>query len=196
MNCTNCGTQIAGAERFCLNCGTALPEAGASPPVSPVSLEGMGLYITSGPGVGRSFLLEEVTRIGRGVDNEARMYDPEVSREHAAVYRYEHGFAISDLGSANGTWVNGKRIGEAVWIRPGDAIRVGTVEMQVTAPGMPLVRRAPQTASGAYPRSAASAGSGGARPDGPPVWLLWVLLAFGMLLAAAAVVGLIFTLSG
>jgi hypothetical protein len=186
MNCGNCGSRIAGAERFCLNCGEALPEAGASPPVS---LEGMGLHILSGPGVGRSFSLEEVTRIGRDVDNEARIFDPEVSRQHAVIYRYEQGYALNDLGSANGTWVNGKRVAEAVWIRAGDAIRLGTVEMQVTAPGVPLVRRAARA-----PSRDVSAESAGSPAGSFQAWLLWAMFGFGMLLAAAGVIGLIVVL--
>jgi hypothetical protein len=185
MNCIKCGSRLVANEKFCSVCGTPV----GAPAVAPsVSLEGMGLYITAGPGVGRSFSLGEATRIGRGAGSEVRLFDPEVSREHAAIYRYDQGFAVNDLGSANGTFVNDRRITEAVWVQPGDTIRIGTVYIQVTAPGVSVGKRP-------APASSASHGSGSAQSrsaeGGLPGWFLWTLMGFGMLLAAAGVVGLI-----
>jgi pSer/pThr/pTyr-binding forkhead associated (FHA) protein len=185
MNCTHCGSRLAENEKFCSVCGTPV-SAPAPAPAPAVSLDRMGLYITAGPGVGRSFSLGEATRIGRGAGNEVRLFDPEVSREHAAIYRYDQGFAVNDLGSANGTFVNDRRITEAVWVQPGDTIRIGTVYIQVTAPGISVGKR-PAPPAGHESRSAQSRSAEG----GLPGWFLWALMGFGMLLAAAGVVGLI-----
>ena len=135
MNCQNCGARLTADEKFCANCGAPV----AAEPSRPATLPLLGLYITSGPGVGRSMQLGETTRIGRGAENEFRLYDPEVSREHAAVYRYDQGFAVNDVGSANGTFLNGKRVMATAWIEPGDTIRVGNVQTQDGEPAHPPV---------------------------------------------------------
>ncbi|HUF37531.1 MAG TPA: FHA domain-containing protein [Anaerolineales bacterium] len=184
MNCTNCGSLLTRAEKYCSNCGTRVPEPGSGPDVS---LEGFGLYVVAGPGVGRSFSFGEATRLGRGVDNDVRLYDPEVSREHAVVYRYDGGYAITDLGSANGTFLNDVRLSEPAWIRPGDTLRLGAVELQVTAPGVPVVKRR-AAAPGNYSSAPALNRTG---LGGLPGWLLWLLMGFGVLLASAGVVGMI-----
>ena len=53
-----------------------------------------------------------------------------VSRRHAVVKRTEEGLEVRDLGSLNGTWVNGWRVERAV-LRPGDTLRIGEVRVVV-----------------------------------------------------------------
>ena len=185
MICENCGTASQGGEKFCRQCGSALqPEA--PQPADGIS-DDLTLKITAGPGMGRSFTLAEINRIGRGADNEIRLFDPEVSREHAAIYRYEQGYAISDLDSANGTYVNGRRISEATWIVPGDRVQMGAVLCRVLLPGQSAVYT-PDRARPATGPVAAPVKSG--FPD-LPVPLLGGLMILGVLLAAGGVVGLI-----
>lgn len=62
--------------------------------------------------------------IGRGEGNNIVVSDPEVSRKHAVIYYEDGGFAIEDLTSRNGTFVNRKKI-EKVGIKDGDKIKVG-----------------------------------------------------------------------
>ncbi|HEU5059412.1 MAG TPA: FHA domain-containing protein, partial [Kofleriaceae bacterium] len=58
--------------------------------------------------------------------------DRTVSRLHAQLRWVNGGWVLSDLGSMNGTWVNGWRIDEA-WIRDGDRVQLGAVEVRFRA---------------------------------------------------------------
>lgn len=63
--------------------------------------------------------------VGRATEADIRIDIPEISRRHAVVFRRAGGFWIADLGSTNGTWVNGARIAEPVSLSPGDNVRFG-----------------------------------------------------------------------
>jgi len=67
---------------------------------------------------------EDPVRIGRLPDCAIALSDSQVSRHHAEVRRAEHGFAVVDLNSLNGTTVNGVRVHEHVLV-DGDVISVG-----------------------------------------------------------------------
>ena len=51
--------------------------------------------------------------VGRAVTSDIPIYDPTISRRHAEVALTENGVSIKDLGSSNGTFLNGARINEA-----------------------------------------------------------------------------------
>ena len=51
-----------------------------------------------------------------------------VSRRHAVIKRTDEGFEVRDLGSLNGTWVNGWRVDRAT-LKPGDRLQVGEVRV-------------------------------------------------------------------
>jgi pSer/pThr/pTyr-binding forkhead associated (FHA) protein len=64
--------------------------------------------------------------IGRGTENSLALPDDRrVSRLHASLEDYGSGWSIRDLGSRNGTYVNGSRLLAEQGLRPGDEIRVG-----------------------------------------------------------------------
>jgi hypothetical protein len=74
--------------------------------------------------------------IGREAGADLVLDDPGISRRHLAA-RLENGaIVVEDLGSANGTYVNGHRITGAVELAPGDEIQLGNtiIEVQVAAP--------------------------------------------------------------
>lgn len=62
--------------------------------------------------------------MGRGVHNEVRLHDTEVSRVHASIQPSENAFSLSDRNSSNGTFVNGKPIKSHV-LEDGDQIQLG-----------------------------------------------------------------------
>jgi len=75
------------------------------------------------------------TTIGRAPKNDIRIRDASVSREHAKIVFTDRGFAIYDLGSENGVWVNGERTKHKV-LSEDDVVEFG--------PGVsPLVFRGP-----------------------------------------------------
>ena len=60
--------------------------------------------------------------------------DPEVSRRHAAIREHDGGVAIEDLGSTNGTFVNGERIEGLHSLSDGDTVRLGSTTWRLRAP--------------------------------------------------------------
>lgn len=73
-------------------------------------------------------LSEPVVTIGRAPENKIQILDKSVSRRHAHIIMEEGKPVLEDLGSANGTKVNGVRVNRAV-LKDGDALSVGTVKM-------------------------------------------------------------------
>jgi FHA domain len=70
----------------------------------------------------------KVTHIGRGLASDVRIEEHRVSRSHAIIVCHGHRTRLLDNRSANGTFVNGRRI-VATNIESGDVIRVGSVVM-------------------------------------------------------------------
>ncbi|SFC37620.1 DUF1707 and FHA domain-containing protein [Streptomyces aidingensis] len=71
--------------------------------------------------------------IGRAPGQMLRLTDVSVSRHHAQLTSSAAGWLLRDLGSANGTWVNGVRVTGSVPVRPGDQVRFGDVEYRLAA---------------------------------------------------------------
>src|SRR5262245_19028322 len=66
--------------------------------------------------------------LGRDQSNPIRLHDTEVSRRHAEVRPVDDTYRVIDLGSANGTYVNGQPIDQAP-LRPGDRLQLGQTVM-------------------------------------------------------------------
>ena len=71
-------------------------------------------------------LVKAIINIGRTLDNHLVIDDPRVSRSHAQLRSIQGHFVLFDLNSTRGTFVNGRRIAEAI-IYPNDAISLGGV---------------------------------------------------------------------
>jgi predicted component of type VI protein secretion system len=85
----------------------------------------------------RSFsLTRDLTVIGRREDCDLRIPLGDVSRKHCRVVRSGDTISLEDLGSSNGTFVNGQRITETV-LAPGDTVQVGPVVFCVQIDGVP-----------------------------------------------------------
>ena len=75
--------------------------------------------------------LNATCSIGRAPENSLQLADSEVSRRHALIQAQgEQEFWLVDLGSANGTHINGRRLGQATRLSAGDKIRMGKSELE------------------------------------------------------------------
>ena len=90
------------------------------------------VVFTSGPLAGRDVEVTAALVLGRQAA-DLLIDDPEVSRSHAALRPAGDGLELEDLGSLNGTWVNGTRIQGPVRLEPGDRVQLGDTSFEVPA---------------------------------------------------------------
>lgn len=84
------------------------------------------VVVLAGTNVGEMYRLEGVEVIvGRASNASIKLNDDGISRRHARIVQDNGGFAVEDLGSANGTMVNGVRITTRQALQDGDKIRLG-----------------------------------------------------------------------
>jgi Inner membrane component of T3SS, cytoplasmic domain len=89
---------------------------------------GFQLVISEGKDAGREFDFDQASIvIGRTAECDVILYEAGVSRKHAKIFSDHGAFFIEDLGSSNGTRVNGSTIQEARPLRQGDLISMGPV---------------------------------------------------------------------
>lgn len=95
--------------------------------------KGFILTVVDGPNQGKEYFFESTASIGRVEQNDIVLVEPGISRNHAAI-RDEHGvFILEDLGSANGTRLNGEQIAEGEVLRDGDYITLSQTTMQFSS---------------------------------------------------------------
>jgi pSer/pThr/pTyr-binding forkhead associated (FHA) protein len=150
--CTQCGQQNPDDSRFCARCGAPLTVPGGAPAAadqtSTISMAGLEaaeehgeeltdvaveslpagsalLVVKRGPNAGSRFLLDkDVTTVGRHPESDIFLDDVTVSRRHAEFHRIGGGFAVRDVGSLNGTYLNRERIDESP-LAGGDEVQIG-----------------------------------------------------------------------
>jgi pSer/pThr/pTyr-binding forkhead associated (FHA) protein len=112
---------------------------------------GEELVVTAGAQTGRRLALADELVVGRAVSGEGMLSDDhELSRRHARLLRDAGGqLGIEDLGSANGTFVNGERVRERRVLEPGDVVRVGSTTLQLVATGREPAQPPPAAAPAA-----------------------------------------------
>ncbi len=98
-------------------------------PQSPMP-SGFGLIAVDGPLAGTRFPVIAALELGRGSTSVPMAYDQQASRRHAQVGPDATGVVVTDLGSTNGTFINGNRIQQAQ-ARVGDIIRIGSTSFRV-----------------------------------------------------------------
>jgi len=135
---------------------------------------GSRLVVIAGPKAGDEFSLEDGEYvIGRAADNPICIPDTSVSRKHVMVLRAGAGWAVKDLGSGNGTLVNGDVIEDETPLANGDVITLGDTELRFedVSNSTMMVAAPPPRRPGAAPAAGASARGGvparpGPRPEG------------------------------
>jgi len=141
-------------------------------------VSGLVLRVVRGAGQGRDIALGDELVIGREADGDGRLDgEPALSRRHARITRDARGaLTIEDLGSLNGTLVNGAPITAATPLRAGDRIQLGETVLVVADPAdlaaAAPVARAQETVLAQRPRvlAPASAPARTSAPTGANAW--------------------------
>ncbi len=130
---------------------------------------------------GRIPLGPTALHIGRTPDNQLVLNDPLVSKQHAVVHPQGPGYAITDLGSVNGTFVNEQRLPVRVVhpLNAGNTIRVGNTRLSYGVKSMPR-REMHSTAVPPSPIPPFPAPHTPVPPP-PPPWLRVVLIAVAII---------------
>src|SRR5712691_3070092 len=97
-----------------------------APAIGVIARQGMAWL--EQPSGERRYVQSEL-RIGRGEQNDLRLNDASVSRHHAFLRRVDGRYLLSDVGSQNGTFVNGRQVHAPSALQSGDRIRAGTTEL-------------------------------------------------------------------
>ena len=111
----------------------------------------------SGAAFGKTFPVGKEMIIGRQHDCDIPIPAEEVSRHHVRIKPGAEGLLSEDLGSASGTYINGKRVQQGL-LKPGDELRLDSIRFMLIAPGMEIPRGSDKPASTPAP-AAASGGS-------------------------------------
>jgi pSer/pThr/pTyr-binding forkhead associated (FHA) protein len=180
---------------------------GAVTPTAPQVAPLASLLVRSGSLKGRRLPVKiPVVNIGRADFNDIVIADPSVSTSHAKLQRRDDVWVLSDLGSTNGTFVEGERLSGDVALGPGTTVKFGDVAVlfEPLDESVPIRRSSgTQVLSAVLPsREAEAAPPAGEeaspdapvrprrplraatpRPSGPPAWLITVLILGGALVA-------------
>ena len=133
MRCARCGHENETSANFCSSCGASLGlledrqelEEQLGDLLSDLPGDTGLLVVRRGPNAGSTFALDtDSTSIGRHPDSDLFLDDVTVSRRHAVIRRIHGGYEISDVGSLNGTYVDGERI-DRVPLADMDEVQIG-----------------------------------------------------------------------
>jgi transcriptional regulator with GAF, ATPase, and Fis domain len=103
-----------------------------------LELPGLQLSVVAGPDTGRQVVAQRgMVRVGASPDNDLVLTDPAVSRRHLRIHLRAGDILAEDLGSTNGTSIDGVRIFSAR-LAPGSLVQVGNTSIRATAIEQPL----------------------------------------------------------
>jgi len=114
----------------------------------------------SGATFGKTFALTGSMVIGRQNDSDIPVPAEEISRHHARLQVTAEGVLVEDMNSANGTFINDKRVQNGV-LKPGDELRLDTVRFMLVAPGMDAKQQGSGSSARTETPKAADPGSSG-----------------------------------
>jgi predicted component of type VI protein secretion system len=170
------------------------------------------LIVRTGPNPGVVIdLTKEVSMMGRDVTNDVVLGDAEVSRQHARITRTPAGYVLEDLGSTNGTFVNGDRLAAPRVLNAGDLLGLGEIvtltfdstspESAATVMGAPVGKATaapPVRAAAARPAAAAAPAPAAVEGEVVPAEKTgtrrWIIAGCGCLFLMVACVGVLFLL--
>ncbi|WP_026370997.1 FhaA domain-containing protein [Kallotenue papyrolyticum] len=104
-----------------------IPSRGGAPVHA--ALPSAELVLRSASGAHAFPLEANLVTLGRGLNNDIVLEDPRISRQHAQIRYRSRRFLISDLGSTNGTYVNGVPVSTEQVLRDGDIVSLGGLEL-------------------------------------------------------------------
>jgi pSer/pThr/pTyr-binding forkhead associated (FHA) protein len=173
-----------------------LPQVALSSAVTPTQPQAAALaslLVRNGSLKGRRLPVKvPVVNIGRAEFNDVVIADPSVSTSHAKLQRRDDIWMLSDLGSTNGTYVEGERLSGEVPLGPGTTVKFGEVAVlfepfddkvpvrrssgtQVMS-GVVTEADAETPAGATTPRARRPIRAATPKPSGPPAWLITALI--------------------
>ncbi|WP_257385935.1 FHA domain-containing protein [Tahibacter caeni] len=134
----------------------------------------------SGSTFGKTYALVGTMTIGRQQDCDISLPGDEISRHHARVQVLPDGVMVEDMGSANGTFINDKRVHSGV-LKPGEELRLDTVRFLLMSPGMDTAKPTPAPPPAAVPEKSG---------PGAGVWIAIAVVVIAAAVGAAKFAGL------
>ncbi|HJX40974.1 MAG TPA: FHA domain-containing protein [Anaerolineales bacterium] len=181
LTCPACRAVQSGEKETCWNCGqptlvlAQAGTAGASANAGGVTAEAAvprsstrptwQLVLVQGSAPRPSYEIGKALSLGREADNQIQLADERASRHHARIERMGEGFRILDLGSSNGTFLNGVRLAGPTPLDPGDQVQIGDVRFVVQGPAGRCARCGSPLATGARFCGECGQPVGRAQPD-------------------------------
>jgi Ca-activated chloride channel family protein len=95
------------------------------------------LICIEGADRGKSLQIDAECRIGRGADNDLVLADRGATRHHTLIQWIGRGFVAHDLGSSNGTYVNGRNVVDDCLLKDGDILTIGHTRLRFERPTQP-----------------------------------------------------------
>ena len=89
------------------------------------------VIVRSDSQAGLDFTVTDATVVGRSPEADIVIDDPYASEFHLRLVATENGLTLHDLGSTNGTYLNGRRVTAPAELRRGDAVQVGKTVMEI-----------------------------------------------------------------
>lgn len=147
--CNNCGHKNPLGANFCSSCGQPLERSLDDPTTITFQLDGGAepgddelafdlddippggglLVVVRGPNAGaRLALVRDVTTAGRHPEADLFLDDVTVSRRHVEFVRVDGAFRVRDVGSLNGTYLNGERVDDGP-LTNGDEVQIGRYKL-------------------------------------------------------------------
>lgn len=144
--CPKCGAILRPQTKFCSVCGEKITQSGMLALLPPNNVSSATILMSGPPSAltpnvylttsdGQNIPVQVSMTIGRDPSNTVHIADGQMSRNHARLDQQAGQWILMDLGSANGTFVNGKAINKPISIRQGDQIQMGNTIFNLQGTG-------------------------------------------------------------